>query len=168
MSLRRAAERCLGFTIIELTAVIAVTLLVGVVGYSAFYTHRVRSQVASGVNAARATQQAVVHMFRKTGEVPASAAQLRGDSADGGLFIASIAVDNGRIDLVFGQAADRAISGRRLSLTPYEAATAEIVWVCGNDIPKPGEHPLGFAGGGPQAQQISTTIAPRYLPAECR
>jgi hypothetical protein len=70
--------------------------------------------------------------------------------------------------LTFGNAASDAIAGRRLSLTPYETVSRKVVWLCGNAIPGPGLHPLGFAAGGPHAQQIPTTVESRYLPARCR
>lgn len=170
MPFLRAGRRCRGFTVVELAAVIAVTGVVGTVGYSAWRTYAVRAQVAEGATAARAAQKAIVGAFRGSGEVPASAAELKGGPAiaSGGRLVESISVDNGRIDLVFGREADRAIAGRRLSLTPYETATSEILWVCGNDIPGPGERPLGFVGGGRRAQQIATTVESRYLPAGCR
>jgi type IV pilus assembly protein PilA len=170
MPLFRAGQRCRGFTLAELAAVIAVTVVVGAVGYSAWRTYTVRAQVAAGISAARATQEAVVHVFRALGEVPASAAELRAAPGIPGSspLIELISVDNGRIDLVYGGEADAAIADRRLSLTPYETATGEILWLCGNEIPGSGERPLGFAGGGLQAQQIPTTVEPRFLPAQCR
>jgi prepilin-type N-terminal cleavage/methylation domain-containing protein len=161
-------RHCRGFTVLELAAVMAVTLIVGAVGYSAGRTLSVRSQIHQGVRAARAVQEDVVRAFRDSGEVPASAAELRGRPAVAGGVLASISVDDGRIDLVYGPRADSAIAGRRLSLTPYEVATGAIVWLCGNEIPEPGEHPLGFTGGGRQAQQIPTTVEARFLPAACR
>ena len=164
-----ADRRCRGFTVVELAAVIGVTVLIGAVGYSAWRTHTVRAQVAEGIRIAQATQQAVVHRFRGSGELPASAADLSGAPAVAlGGHLQSISVDNGRIDLVYGGEADRALTGRRLSLTPYETASGEVLWLCGNEIPSLGERPLGFAGGGRQAQQIPTTIESRYLPPECR
>ena len=77
-------------------------------------------------------------------------------------------MDDGRIDIIYGGQADSAIAGRRISLTPYETAAPDIVWLCGNEIPEPGLQPLGFAGGGCQARQIPTTIEARYLPPACR
>src|SRR5262245_9373880 len=159
---------CRGFTVIALALVLAVTTLVGALGYSAWRTHSVREQVAEGAAAASALQAAVARSFRASGEVPAPDGPIASVSPDPGRFVASMTVDNGRIDVVYGGQADGAIAGRRISLTPYETAASEIVWLCGNEIPGPGLNPLGFAGGGRQPQQIPTTVEARYLPPSCR
>ncbi|HUQ51883.1 MAG TPA: pilin, partial [Gammaproteobacteria bacterium] len=83
-------------------------------------------------------------------------------------YVESVEVINGRLDLRFGYRADHAISGRTLSLTPFETATHEVVWVCGNARPGAGLEPLGFSLGGQQAVQADTLIEPRYLPSTCR
>lgn len=159
-----------GYTVVELTILIAVTTLVGAVAYSAWRTHGVRGQVAEGLAAARVAQDAVAREFRASGDVPATTVEARIPAASDGIgrFIASLSVENGRIDIVYGGEADPAIVGGHISLTPYETATPDIVWLCGNHIPGPGLHPLGFAGGGRQALQIPTTIEARYLPPTCR
>jgi Tfp pilus assembly protein PilE len=160
-----APFRCRGFSVIELGAVIAVTVVLAALAYSAQRTHAVRVQVADGVAAARQAQNRVVEAFRRQGEAPASIADL---SAPLGAHVESVTVENGRIDILYGAGADAAISGRRLSLTPYETAALEVVWVCGNTIPGAGLLPLGFAGGSRQAVQIPTTIDTRWLPRTCR
>jgi type IV pilus assembly protein PilA len=159
---------CRGFTAVELAAVIAVTVFVGALGYSAWRTYTVRRQVAEGVAAVGAVRDAVVRAFRSNGEVPPSLTEAGIVPFASGRLVESITVENGRIDVVYGGQADEAIVGRRLSLTPYETATSEIIWLCGNEIPEPGLHPLGFVGGGRQALQVTTTIEPRYLPRPCR
>jgi hypothetical protein len=83
-------------------------------------------------------------------------------------LVESVEIVDGRIDILFGSRADGAIAGRRISLTPYETADMEIVWICGNQAPGPGLAPLGFASGGRQAAQLPTTIEARYLRPECR
>lgn len=161
--------RCRGFTVIELALVIAVTTVVGALGYSAWRTHSVREQVAEGVAGANALKESVARSFHDKGEVPtAIEAHVLPAAGHTGRFVASMTVENGRIDLVYGGEADAAIAGRRLSLTPYETAVPEIVWLCGNEIPGPGLNPLGFSGGGPQTQQVPTTLEARFLPPTCR
>jgi hypothetical protein len=97
------------------------------------------------------------------------AAGLTGDGPDAeGRYVAETRVVDGRIDLVFGALADAVIRGRTLSLTPFETADQQVVWVCGGRAPGVGLKPLGFAGGGPLAVQAPTTVAPRYLPRACR
>jgi prepilin-type N-terminal cleavage/methylation domain-containing protein len=168
MRCRDIRRRCRGFTVIELAAVIALTAIVGAMGYSAYRTHVVRTQVAEGLSAAAATQNDVLQAFRRLGEAPAGPSDLATHPADTSPFVESIGVENGRIDLIYGAAADRALTGRRLSLTPYETATLDVVWLCGNRIPMPGLFPLGFANGGRQVEQLATTVETRFLPSACR
>ena len=164
-----ASIPCRGFTVIELIAVIAVTSIVVGVAYSAWRTHTIRSQVAESAAAARHLQDDVVADFRVSGELPSTASDIGGIKRSAAVYpIASLFIENGRIDLVYGREADDAIVGRRLSLTPHETADGQIVWICGNRIPEPGLRPLGFAGGGRQAVQVATTIEARYLPRVCR
>jgi type IV pilus assembly protein PilA len=162
--------RVRGYTVIELAILTAVTTIVGAVVYSAWRTHAVRLQVDDGIAAAMGARDAVAREFRTSGEVPATEAEARVPARPNGgdRFVASMAIENGRIDIIFGGEADAEIAGRRISLTPYETASPEIVWLCGNEIPGPGLQPLGFAGGGRQAQQIPTTIEARFLPPNCR
>jgi type II secretory pathway pseudopilin PulG len=171
MSIRRTSRGRAGFTVIELMAVIALTVIVGAIGCSAWRTHKVRAQVTEGMEAARPIQEAIVREFRRSNDAPASIFDTGigpGAASQSSRFVTSMAVENGRVDLVYGGQADSKIAGRRLSLTPYETATLQIAWLCGNDIPQPGLSPLGFASGGRQAVQIPTTIEWRYLPAACR
>jgi hypothetical protein len=63
---------------------------------------------------------------------------------------------------------DSVLAGKILSLTPFETADQNVVWVCGNEFSGVGLNPLGFAAGGPQAEQVVTAIEDRYLPPACR
>jgi type IV pilus assembly protein PilA len=171
MGSRRAdASRCSGFTVIELVTVVAVTAIVVAVGYSAYRTYAVRAEVAEGIALARRQQELITIAFHHYGGVPTATtpAELSGGHGEISDVVKSITLENGRIDVLYGGRADEAISGRRLSLSPYETATLEVVWVCGNEIAGPGLHPLGFAGGGPQAVQVASTVEARFLPAACR
>ena len=94
--------------------------------------------------------------------LPADAHGLLGQQVD------SVAVNAGRIEIRFAAQANPTIAGQNLYLTPFETATREVVWICGNALPGAGLEPLGFAGGVRQAVQILTTIDARYLPASCR
>ncbi len=161
-----SAHRSNGFTLLELAAAIALAILVAALAVSAYRTYTVRGQVAAGLMLATDAQVRVVATFRSDGQPLTSIAGP--DEKSDGRFLASVAVVNGRIDIRFGRGADGAIAGRVLSLTPYETADLEIVWLCGNKIPERGLQPLGFAGGTAQTVQIPTTIETRYLPQTCR
>src|SRR5262245_61122930 len=165
---RRAAA---GFTRVEGVLVLAATALIGALGATALRTYLARAEIVESVAFAKYAQDQVTRAFRRTGTPPADAAEagLSNDGPDSGSrYVAETLVSNGRIDLVFGAEAGSAIEGRTLSLTPFETAAQEVVWVCGSKPPGVGLRPLGFASGGPSAVQPPPTIEPRYLPSDCR
>lgn len=159
-----------GFTVIELMIVIAITGIVGALVFSAYRTYSTRAEVVDGIEKAIPATTAVAAVFKTSGEPPEdpAAAGLETDKLPASDYVSSMDVSNGRIDITYGGRASPAIAGRTLSLTPYETAGLKVVWICGNEIPGPGLKPLGFVGGGRQAQQIPTTIEARYLPSTCR
>ena len=165
---RRADE---GFTLLEGVIVVAVTALIGAVGVSAMRTYLVRAEIAESLALARYAQDQVARAFRNTGSPPAGRtdAGLPNDGADRkGRYVVETRVTDGRIDLVFGAEANEALQGRTLSLTPFETADRQVVWICGSKLPGVGLKPLGFAGGGRLAVQPPATIEARYLPPACR
>jgi len=160
-----------GFTTVELVIVVAVTIVIGIVGGSAWQTYVVRGQIAASLEQAADLQPHVEAAFRQAGVPPADrrAAGVRVDPRiAGGPYLESIDIADGRIDILLGAQADAAIAGQTLSLTPFETADARIVWLCGNQTPGVGLQPLGFAGGAREASQRRTSIEPRYLPPACR
>lgn len=160
-----------GFTWVEAVIVLAMTLLIGALVVTAVSTYLVRAEIEESVALAKYAQDQVTHAFRRTGTPPADSASagVSDDHVDGVTrYVAETRVTNGRIDLVFGPEASAALEGRTLSLTPFETADQQIVWICGSKEPGVGLKPLGFASGSPLAQQAPTTINTRYLPRACR
>jgi type IV pilus assembly protein PilA len=160
-----------GVTLTELAAALAATAIIGAVGVSAYRTHGVRADIARVIETADPVKQRVVAAFHALGMPPR-------DTAEAGIPanavaaidgpIEALAVIDGRIEVTFGNSADPAIAGERLSLTPFETVVREVVWICGNQVPELGLEPLGFAGGARQAVQVLTTVDARYLPSSCR
>lgn len=165
-----AAQRA--FVLLELVPVVAATLIVGALALSMLRTHLVRTQIAVSIEESAAARAMVVAAFRAHGAPPSDASAAGIDHSSRKLLLGSnfdhLEVHDGRLDLRFGAAADRAIAGKTLSLTPYETVDREVVWLCGNAPPEAGLMPLGFADGGAQPARAATDIDDRYLPRECR
>jgi len=159
-----------GLTTVEVVVALAVTGLMLSLVVSAVDTYVVRGQVAESLALAVPLQHRVVHAFRSSGVPPGDdlvRGQATGEPA-GNPYVDNIDIVDGRIDLRFGREAGAAIAGHVLSLTPFETADLEVVWVCGSAVPGVGLQPLGFSGGSRQAVQAPTSIEPRYLPPGCR
>jgi ribosome modulation factor len=156
---------------VELAAVVAVTAIIGALGVSAYHTYSVRAQIASGIASTGAVRERVTAAFKTTGIPPPDRQALglgQGPDEAWGEYVEDVQVTRGRVDIHFGHGADDTISGRTLSLTPFETADQRIVWLCGNKLPGPGLQPLGFAGGAPEPVQVLTLIEVRFLPPNCR
>lgn len=165
------AERRSALTRLEIALIIVVTAIVFTLPYVAYRTYRVRSEVSDGIALARTIAPLIAETIRRGDGVPrelAAAIPVAFEKALTTSAVESVAIIDGRIDVIFGEAANSAIAGQRVSLTPYETADRELVWICGNDVPGPGLNPLGFARGGTQPAQIPSTIDARYLPVDCR
>ena len=156
-----------GFTLLELMLVLIVSGLMAAVAYSAHVTYSIRAQVGDAIAATSTLRTAIADAYQRQRRAPDDESS-EPPAADAGRFVGARRIVTGRIDLVFGAEAGAAITGRTLSLTPYETADLEIVWICGNRIPGPGLEPLGFSAGGPRAVQAATTIEARFLPPSCR
>jgi type IV pilus assembly protein PilA len=75
---------------------------------------------------------------------------------------------NGRIDITYGNNANPAISGKVLSLTPYESGDFNnVVWRCGDAPAPPNLRALGSAAGGHRAVYQTSTIPAPYQSAAC-
>jgi hypothetical protein len=165
----RRELRAPGFTAIELLLAIGVTAILLATIVSAYRTQSVRGEVEDGLKSASRWQPVVEAAFRRSGQVPRGWDAVVGDhpSSDSP-YVDSVALVDGRLDVTFGREASAPLAARRISLTPYETASLDIVWICGNAVPGPGLEPLGFASGGRQSVQVPATVETRYLAADCR
>jgi type IV pilus assembly protein PilA len=172
LRLKRTTRAQRGIAALELALVVAATLIIGALGVSTYRTHAVRSEIAASVVEAAPAQRLVAAAFEWKGVPPLDSTAAGIDASSrgflAGTYVETLDVHNGRIDLRFGTRANAAISGKTLSLTPFETVDRQVIWICGNEVPGVGLNPLGFAAGGPLPVQTLTSIEARYLPPACR
>jgi type IV pilus assembly protein PilA len=161
-----------GFSVVELALVVAATLIVLALGVSMYRTYSARLEIVTSIEETAPARTLVVAAYEAHGTPPADLHATGIDRSAalllGGTYFDALTIHNGRIDLRFSDAASSGIAGKTLSLTPFETAGRDVLWVCGNETPGVGLNPLGFAGGGPQPIRVPTSIEDRYLPRECR
>ena len=159
-----------GFTLIELMIVVAIIGILASLAISMYQTYLIRAQVAEGISLAAAGKSAVIDTFNNTGEPPAdrTEAGLSLPPTDTkGKYVASIDIDDGRIDVAFGNNAHQEISGDILTFTPYASGLGSIIWRCGGAA-EPGGGASELSGAVVTTLYQAPTIEPRYLPNACR
>lgn len=126
-----------GFSLIELTVVIAVIAILATLALPSFQSGQVRGQIVEAAKLADIAKGPIGAAW--TGGRPWPA-----DNASIGLpapervvatYVSSMTVENGAIHLRFGNKAHRQIQGKTLSLRPAVVADAPVVpvsWVCGH------------------------------------
>ena len=83
-----------------------------------------------------------------------------------GKYVSQVDIDDGRVEITFGNDAHQDIQGGTVSFTPYVAPGGTIIWRCAGASAPAGA--VLLTGGGVTTAHVDPTIDPRYLPSSCR
>jgi type IV pilus assembly protein PilA len=158
-----------GFTLIELMIVVAIIGILAAIAIPAYQDYTIRSQVTEGLNLAGAVKAAVAETYAQTGAWPANnvaAGIVKDDGTEAipsGKYVSQIKVNNGTIEITYGNQANANIATKVLALRPRLSANDDVVWLCGANT-----GPANLTDPGTPSANTTTSVAPKYLPQSCR
>ena len=153
-----------GFTLIEMLVVIGVMAILAGIAIPSFLYRTVRNQITLALPLADIAKKPTEAAWLAALPFPANNAEANLPPAEKIVsnYISAISVESGAVNITFGNQANNAIKGKVLSLRPAVVEGTNLVpvsWICANG-PVPGQ--MTVKG------ENNTTIAPEFLPNQCR
>ena len=129
-----------GFTLMEVLVAVAIVAILATLAIPGLQNGIVRDQIVSAVPLADLAKKAVASSWSATQTLPADNAAAGLPAADKIVnnHISAVAVEEGAIQITFGNSAHASIAGKRLTLRPAvveDAPVVPVAWVCGFAAP---------------------------------
>ena len=158
----RACARA--FTLIELMAVVAVIAILATLAIPSMQDRLVRAQIVEAVPIADIAKPLIALSWQTLKTMPTDNASIGLPPPEKivGNMVRSMRVENGAIQIEFGNKSNAAIAGKTLSLRPAvvdDAPVVPVAWLCGHATA-----PDKMTARG----EDRTDIPARFLPLNCR
>jgi len=153
-----------GFTLIEMAVVIIIIAILASITLPSYLERNVRLQIEAALPLADIAKKPVAAAWTAQMPFPVDniAAWLPVADKIVNNYVSAVAIQDGAINITFGNQAAGAIRGKILTLRPAVVADAPVVpvtWVCGNANPP---DKMTVKGNN------QTSVPASYLPLECR
>jgi type IV pilus assembly protein PilA len=153
-----------GFTLVELVVVLGIVATLALMTIPSVMEKTVRDQVSEALPIAEVAKPPIALSWVAAQAMPADNAAAGLPAADKivGNYVSSVAIEDGAIDITFGNRVNESLKGKILTLRPAVVADSPVVpvaWVCGN----------ATVPGKMTVKGINRTDVPLlYLPLSCR
>lgn len=153
-----------GFTLVEMMAVLAIIAILALMTVPSYMDRIVRQQIEAALPLADIAKKPVADSWAQLHAFPFdnAAAGLPAEEKIVSNQVRSLSVQDGAIQITFGNRANKAIFGKILTLRPAVVADAPVVpvaWICGN-----AQIPENMTIQGVNRTNIPDT----FLPLACR
>ncbi len=130
-----STQRSVGFTIVEMMVVVAIIAILGAMVIPTYQERVVIKQIEESIALADMAKRPVAALWagKQTFAADNAAADLPAADKIVSNFVSSMAVQDGVINITFGNSASTALKGKILSLRPAvvsDAPTVPVAWVC--------------------------------------
>lgn len=132
-----------GITLLELMITIAIIGIISAVAVPSIQNYTIKAQVEEAIILTSGVKSNILLYFSEAGDFPEDNEEAGFESV-GGKFVSSVDVDTGAIVARFGNDANAALVGARVTLTPVAQVNGTVKWVC------------------------SSTATDKYLPSSCK
>jgi type IV pilus assembly protein PilA len=164
MTRDRRPSRARGFTWIEMLAVMAVLAILALMAIPAMQDSVLKRQVKDGLALADVAKSGVQAAYSVSGKMPADnkAAGIPDHDKIVGTLVNDVLVEGGAITLTFGNNANKALEGKKVTVRPAVVpgeSLVPIAWLCHQTATPPTMEVVG---------NDVTDIPLKWLPIECR